>query len=117
MALEAAESDRVQADGKQGHGAGDGQGDTGGGRWCPARRGGGDDKKQAGGEERAREARGGAVAGDVLCEGVDAGRRFDGGRIGAKDVPARWLKAGQGDQEGEPGLKAASGVDGQEALP
>ena len=55
------------ADGKsQGSGAGDGQGDPGGGLPRPARRGGGDDAEEAGGEERARGARGRAVAGDVL---------------------------------------------------
>ena len=37
--------------------------------------------------------------------------------MGVKDVSARLLKAGQGAQEGEPGLKATVGVDGQEALP
>jgi hypothetical protein len=36
VALEAAEGDRAQADGKQGHGAGDGQGDTGEGLRCRA---------------------------------------------------------------------------------
>ena len=45
-----AASDRAQADGKQGHGAGDGQGDPGGGLPRPAWRGGGDDQEQAGGE-------------------------------------------------------------------
>ncbi len=80
MVLETAGSDRAQTSGKhQGHGAADGQGDTSGGLSSPARRGGGDDKKQAGGEERARETRGGAVAGDVMPGGVDVGR----GRFGA----------------------------------
>jgi hypothetical protein len=37
VALEAAESDRAQADGKQGNGAANGQGDPGGGLRCPAR--------------------------------------------------------------------------------
>jgi len=57
------------------------------------------------------------LAGDVLPGGVAVGRRFEGGRMGVKDVSARLLKAGQGAQEGEPGLKATVGVDGQEALP
>jgi hypothetical protein len=62
--------DRAHAGGQQqGHGAGDGQGDTGGGLPRPARRGGGDDTEEAGGE-RARGARGGAVAGEVLSGGV-----------------------------------------------
>jgi len=52
------------------HPQADSQGDPGGGVPRPARRGGGDDKKQAGGE-RARGARGWAMAGDVLCGGVD----------------------------------------------
>jgi len=42
VALEAAEGDRSLAGGKQGHGAGDGQGDPGGGLARPARRCGGD---------------------------------------------------------------------------
>jgi len=48
VALEAAGSDRTQADGKQGYyGAADCQGDTGGGLPHPARRGGGDDTEEA----------------------------------------------------------------------
>jgi hypothetical protein len=50
VVLEAAEGDRAQADGKQGHGAADSQGDPGRGLPRPARRGAGDDKEQAGGE-------------------------------------------------------------------
>ena len=73
VALEAAgPADRAQADGKQGHGAGDGQGDPGGGLRCPALRGGGDDSDEAGGEElggRGR-ARRGAVACNILLIGT-----------------------------------------------
>jgi len=56
VALEAeGEADRAQANGQhQAYGAGDGQGDPGGGLPRPARRGGGDDKEQAGGEEMGR---------------------------------------------------------------
>jgi hypothetical protein len=50
VALEAGQAGRAQADGKQGHGAGDGQGDPGGGVPCPARRGGRDDAERL--EER-----------------------------------------------------------------
>jgi len=54
MALEArGQADRAQADGKQGPGAADGQGDPGGGLTCQARRGGGDLTEEAGGEEPA----------------------------------------------------------------
>ena len=63
---------------QQGHGAGDGQGDPGGGLPRPARRGGGDDTKKTGGE-LARGARGREMAGDVLPGGVDMGRRIERG--------------------------------------
>jgi hypothetical protein len=69
MALGAAGGDRAQADGKQGHGAVDGQGDTGGGVLCPARRGGRDDKEEAVGE-LARGARRRKVAAGVLGGGI-----------------------------------------------
>lgn len=103
MALEArGQADRAQAAGQQhGHGAGDGQGDPGGGLRCPARRGGRYDTDEAGGEELARGtgARGRAVAGDVLPGGVAMGQRFGSVRIGVKDVPARWLKASRALEE------------------
>ena len=70
MALEATgKVDRAQADGiSRTMELETGQGDPGGGLPRPARRGGRDDSEEAGGEERARGARGRAVAGDVLCE-------------------------------------------------
>jgi hypothetical protein len=65
--MEAVESDRAQDDGKQGHGAGDGQGDSGGGVPRPARRGGGDDSKESGGEEfMTKKEHEEMAAGDVL---------------------------------------------------
>ncbi len=77
---------RAQADVQhQGHGAGDGQGDPGGGLPRPARRGGGDDTEEAGGE-RAGGARGGEVASDVLCGGVVVGRRIESLRIYAQNL-------------------------------
>jgi hypothetical protein len=85
VALEAASGDRAQAEGKQGHGVGDGQGDPGGGLRCQAWRGGGDDSDEAGGE-RAGGARGGAVAGVVLLGGVAVGRRIESRRRGVKEV-------------------------------
>ena len=95
----------------QGSGAGDGQGDPGGGVPRPARRGGGDDSEEAGGEELARRrgdlakgARGGAVASDVLPGGVDVGRRYERVRMGAKDVEAiRYRLLGLSAAVGHPG--------------
>jgi len=59
------------------HGAGDGQGDTGGGLQRPARGCGGDDTEAAGGEELGREANhgAGALAGEVPG-GVRSGPHF-----------------------------------------
>ena len=44
-------------------------------------------------ESGPERAQGRAVASDVLPGGVDMGRRFEGKRMGAKGVSARWLKA------------------------
>lgn len=87
-------ANRAQAVGQQqGHGAASGYGDPGRGIRHSACRGGGDDTEKAGGKELGRRgsglaegARGRAVAGDVLCGGIDVGRRFGSVRISGKRV-------------------------------
>ena len=69
---------------------------------------GGEDDTEAAGGERARGARGRSVDGNVLCGGVDMGRRFESVRMGVKDVSARWLKASRA-------LKKEDQVYGQRA--